>query len=184
MSLCSPLNILTRHADCHLYLAGGLTSSTDASRDASYALASLAAMAEAGGVDAVRHAVRQASALTSLVALLGVGDEAVQKPAMRLLAQLDPNDNASTVADSGGIVLLCETLASPASADANRLQAVRPLARPLALVSLRHLRLSPFASSPCVLLLPPPPIPFASTGAYPCQPLCLSGLCRRHCRLR
>ncbi len=111
---------------------GGTASAADASKDAGLALGALAAFGGIGdsGVEAVRHAVRQASALPALVAMLGDRQEEVNKAAATILALLDPSDNAqlAELQNSGGIALLCETLVSTSAAEATHLQAMQTLA--------------------------------------------------------
>ena len=107
-------------------------AAAEASKDAGQALSVLAAFGAIGdsGVEAVRHAVRQASALPALVALLACRQEEVHKAAATILALLDPTDKAqlTVLENSGGITLLCETLVSTSAAEATHLQAMQALA--------------------------------------------------------
>ena len=110
---------------------GGASSVSDASKDAGLALTALAALGEeATGKEAVRHAVRQHSALPSLVAMLGDRDEAVNAAAATILALIDPSDNAALaeLQNTGGIALLCETLVSASATETSHLQAMQTLA--------------------------------------------------------
>ena len=100
----------------------------DGCRDAKLALVCLGALAASGPpqLEAVRHAVRDAGALPSLVALLGTDVDGVDAAAMSILAHLELSGQAADeLANTGGIALLCESLAG---ATDSRLQAVQTLA--------------------------------------------------------
>ena len=63
---------------------------------------------------AVQRAVRNTSAMPSIVALTGTDDERARSSAMMLLSSLAPQ-NAGEVVASGGIAMLCETLSRGAT---------------------------------------------------------------------
>ena len=107
---------------------GGNTA--DGCRDARLSLTCLSSMASCGHaqMEKVRHAVRHASALPSLVALLGTDTGGTDAAAMALLAQLELSEKgAEELTNTGGIALLCESL-GPATAADTRLQAAQTLA--------------------------------------------------------
>jgi len=62
----------------------------------------------------VQRAVRNTSAMPSIVALTGTDDERARSSAMMLLSSLAPQ-NAGEVVASGGIAMLCETLSRGAT---------------------------------------------------------------------
>ena len=145
-------------------------AAAEASKDAGQALSALAAFGAIGdsGVEAVRHAVRQASALPALVALLACRQEEVHKAAATILALLDPTDKMqlTELENSGGITLLCETLVSTSAAGATHLQAMQTLATlsaaPTSAVAIAEY---PRALATCVNIIVAPPTETAKAAA-------------------